>query len=67
MNRQQVCLPALMVSLLALAACGERAGDSPPQADRGIDPAARFVALASGEDATADDWFALAQAARDSR
>lgn len=52
-------------AILALSACGERAMQPGAAPAPEFDPAARFVALSSGEDATAEDWFALAQGARE--
>lgn len=56
---------ACLACLLALLACGERADQgAAPVAQP--DPADRFIALSSGEDATPEDWFALAGMARES-
>ena len=56
---------ACLACLLALLACDERAGQGAAPAAQ-PDPAARFIALSSGEDATPEDWFALAALARES-
>jgi hypothetical protein len=65
MNLKQIFWSTcLLGGLLALSGCSERVTEAPIRADQGVDAAARLVALSSGEDATADDWFALAQDAR---
>lgn len=54
-----------LAGLLAMLACGERPEQVAAPTTQ-PDPAARLVALSAGEDATPEDWFALATMARES-
>lgn len=57
--------PAL-IAVSLLSACNQNGAEPSAVPPPSSDPAADFVALSSGEDATAEDWFALAQSARES-
>ena len=66
MKNKQIVAPWLAVlGVFVLAGCDRRAEAPEVVEAPGFDPAAEFVALSSGEDATAEDWFALAQGARE--
>ncbi len=64
-TKQIVAQSVALLGVLLLASCDRRAAEPAIVQAPAFDPAAEFVALSSGEDATAEDWFALAQSARE--
>lgn len=54
-----------LLALAALWACSEQVAEPGMVVAPTFDASAEFVALSAGEDASEDDWFALAQKARE--
>ena len=67
MISKQLLSPTLTIGVAAvlLSACQPPAGEADTDGSPTAAPADRFVELSRGEEATAEDWFALAQSARE--